>query len=73
MDTHMVTLPNLTCWSNYKKNIIYTLKKEKITSYSKIQKLKYMFLTWVHYNHDCSRAKIKSSFFYIKKLLAKST
>ena len=37
MDTHMVTLPNLTCWSNYKKNIIYTLKKEKITSYSKIQ------------------------------------
>jgi hypothetical protein len=73
MDTHMVIVPSLTCWSNHKKNIIYTLKKEKITSYSKIQKLKCMFLTWVHYNHDCSRAKIKSSFFYIKKLLAKYT
>ena len=71
MEKQIVILPNFTYSSNYKKNLMYTLKKEKSTSYSKIKKLKYMFLTWVHYNHDCSRTKIKSSFFYIKKLLAK--
>jgi RNA-directed DNA polymerase len=71
MDKKILILPKFVCWSNYKKNIIYTLKKEQISAHLKIKKLKYMLLTWVQYNNYCSRATLKSSFFYLKKLLAK--
>lgn len=71
MSKHIIILPNFTCWSNFKKSIVYVLKKENTRSYSKIKKLKSMFLTWIYYNPDCSRAKIRSSFFYIKNLLAR--
>ena len=71
MDKKILILPKFVCWSNYKQNIIYTLKKEHISAQLKIKKLKYMLLTWVQYNNYCSRAKLKSSFFYLKKLLAK--
>jgi len=71
MDKNILIYPNFTYWSKYKKNIIYTLKKENISADLKIKKLKYMLLTWFQYNNHCSRAKLKSSFFYLKKLLAK--
>jgi hypothetical protein len=63
--------PNFNYWSKYKKNLIYTLKKENISAYLKIKKLKYMLLTWFHYNDHCSKSRLKSSFFYLKKLFAK--
>jgi hypothetical protein len=71
IDKNILIYPNFTYWSKYKKNIIYTLKKENISADLKIKKLKYMLLTWFQYNNHCSRAKLKSSFFYLKKLLAK--
>jgi hypothetical protein len=39
--------------------------------FSKIKKLKYILLTWLSNNDYCSTLKLKSSFFYLKKLLAK--
>ena len=71
IDKKILIYPNFTYWFKYKKNIIYTLKKENISSDLKIKKLKYMLLTWFQYNDHCSKAKLKSSFFYLKKLLAK--
>ena len=71
MDKKFLIYPNFTYWSKYKKHIIYTLKKENISADLKIKKLKYMLLTWFQYNNHCSKAKLKSSFFYLKKLLAK--
>lgn len=71
MDKKILISPNFTCWYKYKKNVFYTLKKESISAHLKIKKLKYMLLTWVQYNDYCSKVKLKSSFFYLKKLLAK--
>lgn len=71
MDKKILISPNLTYWRNYKKNIIYTLKKESIAAHLKIKKLKYQLLTWIQCNDYCSKVKLKSSFFYLKKLLAK--
>jgi hypothetical protein len=63
--------PNFTGWCNYKKYIMYTLKKESIDVQLKIKKLKYMLLNWVQFNTYYSKVKLRSSFFYLKKLLAK--
>ena len=63
--------PNFIYLRKYKKNIVYTLKRESISAYLKIKKLKCMLLTWIQYNDYCSKDKLKSSFFYLKKLLAK--
>ena len=71
MDKKVLILPSLANWSNYKKKIIYTLKKEHLNTYLKIKKLKYILLTWLSNNDYCSTLKLKSSFFYLKKLLAK--
>jgi hypothetical protein len=71
MDKKILILPNATYWFNCKKHIIYTLKRKQISADLKIKKLKYMLLTWIQYNDYCSRAKLKSSFFYLKNLLAK--
>jgi hypothetical protein len=71
MDKKILISPNFTYWCNYKKNIVYTLKKESISADLKIKKLKYMLLTWAQYNDYCSKVKLKSSFFYLKKVLAK--
>ncbi len=70
-DKNFLIYPNFTYWSKYKKNIIYTLKKENTSSHLKIKKLKYMLLAWFQCNNHCSKAKLKSSFFYLKKLLAR--
>jgi hypothetical protein len=72
IDKKILIFPNFTYWSNYKKNIGFTLKKESISAHLKIKKLKYMLLKWIQCNDYCSKAKLKSSFFYLKKLLAKS-
>jgi hypothetical protein len=71
MGRKVLILPSSTSWSNYKKNIIRTLKRETIRTDLKIKNLKYMLLTWLKYNDCCSKVKLKSSFFYLKKLLAK--
>nr|BBK20359.1 hypothetical protein CcuCCAP97952_p074 [Cryptomonas curvata] len=71
MDKKILISPNFTYWCNYKKNLVYTLKKESISAHLKIKKLKYMLLAWVQRNNYCSKVKLKSSFFYLKKLLAK--
>ena len=71
MDKKILILPTFTYWCNYKKNIIRTLKKEHICKQLKIKHLKYILLTWLRYNDCCSKLKLKSSFFYLKKLLAK--
>ena len=63
--------PNFIYLRKYKKNIIYTLKRENISAHLKIKKLKCMLLNWLQCNDDCSKDKLKSSFFYLKKLLAK--
>lgn len=66
-------LPSFTYWSNYKKYLIYTLKKEHISGSIKIKKIKCMLLTWSQHANLYSKTKLKSSFFYLKKLLARST
>jgi len=71
MDKKILISPNFTYWCNYKKNLVYILKKESISAHLKIKKLKYMLLTWAQSNDYCSKVKLKSSFFYLKKLLAK--
>ena len=71
MDKKILISPNFTYWYSYKKNVVYTLKKESISAQLKIKKLKYMLLTWAQGNGYCSKAKLKSSFFYLKNLLAK--
>ena len=73
IDKKIVIYPNFNYLFKYKKNVIYTLKKENISSHLKIKKLKYMLLTWFQYNDHCSKVKLKSSFFYLKKLVAKYT
>ncbi len=70
-DKKILIFPNFTYWCNYKKHIVYTLKKESISAHLKIKKLKYMLLTWAQCNDYCSKVKLKSSFFYLKKVLAK--
>jgi RNA-directed DNA polymerase len=70
-DGKILVLPNFTSWCNYKKNIRYTLKKEHISAHLKIKKLESMLMTWVQYNNCCSKVKLKSSFFYLKNVLAK--
>jgi hypothetical protein len=68
------------CWTGYEKKGMKTMfgkrypncvKKESIDVHLKIKKLKYMLLNWVQFNTYYSKVKLRSSFFYLKKLLAK--
>ena len=71
VDTKISIFPESTYWNKYKKHIIYTLKKEQLSARLKIKSIKSILVNWIHYNNFCSPVKLKSSFFYVKKLLAK--
>ena len=71
VDTKISIFPESSYWNNYKKHIIYTLKKEQLSARLKIKSIKSILVNWIHYNNFCSSVKLKSSFFYVKKLLAK--
>lgn len=63
--------PSFSYWVNYKKYFISMLKKEWGNGDVKIKKMKFILLNWVQHNSLSYKTKLKSSFFYLKKLLAK--
>lgn len=67
----VLIFPNSISWNRYKKELLYTLKKEQTSADLKIKNLQSMLSTWIQYNNFCSKVKLKASFFYLKKLLAK--
>jgi hypothetical protein len=71
MDKKISISPQRSYWNTYKRYLIYTLKKEQLNAGLKIKNLKSILVNWIHANNFCSTGKLKSSFFHVKKLLAK--